>query len=158
MDGSACKWWPIRRVTKIPTQTNSNVNKSKNAREIQMSTKEATYIGQLPSWRWENCVAAHPSRNFLNSCISSFSFGILISELEPRGGGKFFVAGSAFEMELMIFVIGRGIYGSPFILNMAEKLSPEDDLESSSQWALLMSGWFLLAASASASHIKAAGI
>ena len=74
------------------------------------------------------------------------SFGILISELEQRGGKFFFLVAasrwqSAFEMELMIFVIGRGIYGLPFILNMGEKLSPEDDLESS-QWALLMSGWW----------------
>ena len=36
---------------------------------------------------------------------------------------------SAFEMEL-IFVIGTRIYGLPFTLNMVEKLSPEEDLES----------------------------
>ena len=34
------------------------------------------------------------------------------------------------KFQLLIFVNGRAIYGLPFILNMAENLSPEEDLES----------------------------
>ena len=46
------------------------------------------------------------------------------------------------KFQLLIFVNGRAIYGLPFILNMAENLSPEEDLESLCvQWTLLMSGW-----------------
>ena len=46
------------------------------------------------------------------------------------------------NFQLLIFVNGRAIYGLPFILNMAENLSPEEDLESLRvQWTLLMSGW-----------------
>ena len=34
------------------------------------------------------------------------------------------------KFQLLIFVNGRAIYGFTFILNMAENLSPEEDLES----------------------------
>ena len=62
---------------------------------------------------------------------------IIIREFRKRKKGVAAAAAEASKREkglpkfqLLIFVNGRAIYGLPFILNMAENLSPEEDLES----------------------------